>query len=82
MADADFHFLRAQELAPQVATPSIDRILAWARIGVNHETLIQELVALGKADFPIHDNAPHSAQNRQALKRAIELLAQLRSKSE
>lgn len=82
MANADFHFLRAQDLAPQVATPSVDRIQAWARIGVNTETLVQELVALGKADFPIHDNAPYSAQNRHALKRAIGLLAQLRLKSE
>ena len=75
---AEFHFQRAIELAPGLATPAIDRLSGHMRQGIYSEALREELRSFGRGRYPVNESAPWSLQNQRALKRAIELLAQLR----
>jgi hypothetical protein len=75
---AEFHFQKAMELAPGLATPAIDRLAAQIHQDVFSEVTKEGLRLLGKGDYAVHPSSPWAVQNQHALKRAIELLAQLR----
>jgi hypothetical protein len=75
---AEFHFQKAISLAPGLATPAIDRLAAQIHQDVFSEVTKEGLRQIGKADYAVHPSSPWAVQNQHALKRAIELLAQLR----
>lgn len=75
---AEFHFQKAIALAPELATPAIDRLAAQIHQDVFSEVTKEGLRLLGKGDYAVHPGSPWAVQNQHALKRAIELLAQLR----
>jgi len=75
---AEFHFQQAVALAPGLATPAIDRLAAQINQEVYSDVTREGLRQLGSGDYAVHPGSPWAAQNQHALKRAIELLAQLR----
>lgn len=75
---AEFHFQRAIQMAPDLATPAIDRLSTQIRQGVYSEITSGALRQLGSGSYLVHPNAEWAAQNQDALKRAMKLLAQLR----
>jgi hypothetical protein len=75
---AEFHFQKAMVLAPGLATPAIDRLAGQIHQEVFSDVTKEGLRQLGKGGYAVHPGSPWAVQNQQALKRAIELLAQLR----
>ena len=78
MADADFHFRKAEEMIPMLATPVIDRLSVYAARRASVELVREELRGLGSKRYDTHQSSEWGLQNQRALKRAIELLARLR----
>jgi hypothetical protein len=79
---SEFHFQEAIRMAPGLATPAIDRLVGHFHQGLVSEALNESLRAMGRGEYPIHESAPWALQNQRALKRAIELLAQLRERKD
>jgi hypothetical protein len=75
---AEFHFQTAITMAPDLATPAIDRLAGQVRQDVYSEQTIEALRQMGSGSYAVHSSATWSLQNQHALKRAIKLLAQLR----
>lgn len=78
LADADFHFRKAEEMIPMLATPVIDRLSVYAARRASVELVREELRGLGSKRYDTHQSSEWGLQNQRALKRAIELLARLR----
>jgi len=76
--NAEFHFERAMALSPGLATSAVDRLAGHIRQGKASAALQRELRNLGRGQYSVNESSPWALQNQRALKRAIELLAQLR----
>lgn len=75
---AEIHFQEAMALAPGLATPAIDRLAAQIQQEIYSDVTREGLRQLGAGDYAVYPGSPWAVQNQRALKRAIELLAQLR----
>lgn len=78
LADADFHFRRAEEMVPELATPVIDRLSIYANQKASMELVREELLGLRTKNYHTHQSSEWGLQNQRALKRAIEILTRLR----
>ena len=78
LADADFHFRKAEGMVPDLATPVIDRLAVYAAQKASTELVREELRGLRSKNYSTHQSSEWGLQNQRALKRAINLLGQLR----
>ena len=78
LADADFHFRKAESMIPGLATPVIDRLAIFAARGASIELVREELRGIRDKNYVTHQSSEWGLQNQRALKRAIELLTRLR----
>ena len=78
ISDAEFHFLKAAEMEPTLATPVIDRLSSFVFQGMASDLVREELRGMGAKNYATHASSQWGLQNQRALKRAIELLARLR----
>ena len=78
LADADFHFRKAESMVPDLATPVIDRLSVYVAHKASPALVREELRGLRTKNYSTHQSSEWGLQNQRALKRAIDLLGRLR----